>query len=154
LENGIIYNAVKHCSEQKAGIMTQCFKADIMHTMPRGYWDTFLLKVNGKIGGQNTAIAMGDLASLPFDAARTMMVGIDVTHPGQNDRVSSSVAAAVGSYDAMFTRYNTSIKVQYRERDETVKQLDEMMADLLAQYYRVNKYFPENVIIFRDGLFI
>jgi len=92
---------VKHLSEQKYGIMTQCFKADTLRTMPRGYVDTFLQKVNGKIGGLNVTIDMSELAKLPFDSKRTMMVGIDLTHPGETERVSATITATVGSYDSV-----------------------------------------------------
>lgn len=82
-----------------------------------------------------------------------MMVGIDVNHPGETEQVLSSVAAAVGSYDSMFSLYNTSIRVQRKERDEMVMHLDDMISELLEQYYVQNKKtFPDNLIVFRDGV--
>lgn len=121
--------------------------------MPPGYFETFLLKVNGKLGGQNSALDPQALRSLPFNCSETMLVGVDVSHPGESERVLSSVAAAVGSYDATFAKYSASLRVQRKECDEMVKQLDGMMSELLQQYAKHNrKAFPRNVIVFRDGV--
>ena len=38
---------------------------------PRGYFDNFLLKVNGKIGGQNAVLDPVLLKNLPFNMQRT-----------------------------------------------------------------------------------
>ena len=48
--------------------------------MPGGYFDNFLLKVNGKIGGRNAIIDPALLKTMPFNMARTMMIGVDVNH--------------------------------------------------------------------------
>src|SRR5699024_1948239 len=52
-----------------------------------------------------------------------------------------------------FTKYSASLRVQARERDETVKQLDLMISELLEEYQKANQdCYPENVIVFRDGV--
>lgn len=118
-----------------------------------GYFDTFLLKVNGKIEGLNSALDPNAFKCLPFNPAKTMIVGIDVSHPGEADLVVSSVAVAVGSYDPLFSRYNSSIRVQRQEREEMVTRLGEMISELLEQYKTQNKgNYPESVILFRDGV--
>lgn len=68
---------------------------------------------------------------LPFNMARTMVMGVDVNHPGATEKVLSSISAAVGSYDAALTKYSASIRVQKKERDEMVKQLDSMVRLLI-----------------------
>ena len=127
-------------------MISQCFKSEILNRIPPGYFDNFLLKVNGKIGGQNSALDPEALRTLPFDTSRTMMVGIDVNHPGEAERVLSSVAAAVGSYDPAFSCYNAAIRVQRKERDEMLRQLDSMV----GLYYKVSiQYYY--YCIFLDG---
>ena len=120
--------------------------------MPGGYFDNFLLKVNGKIGGLNAVVDPALPKQLPFNVAKTMFVGVDVNHPSETERLASSVAVAVGSVDPMFSCYTASIKVQKKERDEILKHLDSMILELLTEYHKVNKYFPENLVIFRDGV--
>ena len=128
-------------------------KAEYITRAPVGYFNNFLLKTNGKLGGQNSALDKSAFASLPFARESTMMVGIDVNHPAETERIACSVAAAVGSYDEMFSRYNCSILVQRRERDnELVKEVDRMISELLDKYKQNNGNFPKNVIIFRDGV--
>ncbi|XP_017463247.1 PREDICTED: protein argonaute-2-like, partial [Rhagoletis zephyria] len=81
-----------------------------------------------------------------------MVIGVDVNHPGETERVMSSVAAAVGSYDQSFALYNASIRVQAKQRDETIKQLDLMVGDLLRQYKDARRELPSTLVVFRDGV--
>ena len=74
-----------------------------------------------------------------------MLVGVDVNHPGQTERVLSSVAAAVGSYDHTFSSYNCSIRVQRKERDEMLRQLDEMV---IYQSYKMIMFLINITIVF------
>ena len=111
-----------------------------------------MFQVNGKIGGLNAVVDPELPKQLPFNMARTMFVGVDVNHPSETERLSSSVAVAVGSTDAMFSNYTASIRVQKKERDEVLKQLDSMIHELLLEYQKANKTLPENLVIFRDGV--
>ena len=147
-----MYAMVKHCCDQRYGIVTQCFKADNVSRPPNGYFDNLLLKVNGKAGGQNVSLEPKLLDGLPVNTRSTMVIGVDVNHPGETERVMSSVAAAVGSYDQAFALYNASIRVQAKQRDETIKQLDLMVGDLLRQYKDARRELPSTLVVFRDGV--
>src|SRR5699024_2010752 len=138
---------VKHYFDQVCGVISQCFKADHLGHIPRGYFDNFLLKVNGKIGGKNNVIEAANFRMLmPALAQPTMIVGVDVNHPSETEKVLSSVSAAVGSYDIEFSKYSASIRVQKKERDEMVKQLDEMILELLQEFAKENKRrYPTNM---------
>ncbi|KAJ6218814.1 hypothetical protein RDWZM_004626 [Blomia tropicalis] len=140
----LIYALTKYACDKTHGFICQCFRADRIDDTPRGYFDNFLLKVNGKLDGRN--------CDLPFESRRTMFVGVDVNHPGATETVRSSIAAAVGSYDDFFSKFSVSIRVQKNEGDEMVKQIDSMIIDLLNQYKAKNRQYPQNVIIFRDGV--
>jgi len=152
MQGSEIYSAVKHCCDQKQGIVSQCFKSDILRNMPRGYFDNFLLKVNGKLGGLNAVIDPNMLKQMPFDVERTIFIGVDVNHPAETEKITSTVAAGVGSLDPMFSRYSTSIRVQKKQCDEIIKYLKEIITDLLKAYQTANGYLPDNMIIFRDGI--
>lgn len=149
---------MKHCFDQRYGIITQGVKSQNISRTPRGYFKNFLLKVNGKFGGQNTVIdpvVLGNIKKL--QPACTMVVGVDVYHPGATDEVKSSIAAAIGSYDSMHTKYSASIRVQVKDdkdKDrEMVKQLEGMFQELLREYAEQNSgNYPQNVFVFRDGV--
>lgn len=84
-----------------------------------------------------------------------MLVGVDVNHPGEGDRGGTriSVAAAVASTDPNASRYVCAMRIQVKERTETVTQMEAMMSSLLAQYRKHNAgRNPKNVIVFRDGV--
>ena len=123
-----MYGLVKHICDQKFSIVsqvctpcvslsqltlflspTQCFNVDKMLNLPGGYFDNFLLKVNGKFGGLNAVVDPNLVKQLPFDTSKTMFVGVDVNHPSETERIASSVACAVGSMDPMFSNYVASI---------------------------------------------
>ena len=90
-----IYSYIKHICDQKAGIVTQCFKLENAATTPRGYQENILLKINGKLGGQNNVIDTRFLQRLPIDHAKTMVLGVDVNHPGDLEHIHSSIASMV-----------------------------------------------------------
>ncbi|XP_027194229.2 protein argonaute-4-like [Dermatophagoides pteronyssinus] len=147
-----LYNAVKHFGDQKFGIVTQCMLVSKAKRRNRGYTENILLKVNGKICGKNSYIENEDLQSLSIDHKKTMAIGVDVNHPGDCEKVQSSISCAIGSYDHEFTCYSASVRVQKLEKEEMISTLDEMMNELLDEYEKRNKYLPENFIVFRDGV--
>nr|AUI38422.1 argonaute 8 [Dermatophagoides farinae] len=147
-----MYNMVKFCGDQKYGFATQCLNSMKAKQRGRGYLDNVLLKVNGKIGGQNSIIDASEWKKLPFDHAKTMVCGIDVNHPGQTERIESSIAAVVGSYDDLFTLYTASICSQTKRCDEEITCLEPMITELLDAYHQRNKFYPQTLAVFRDGV--
>ena len=147
-----MYNIVKHFGDQKFGIITQCLLSSKAKRRSRGYIESVLLKVNGKLNGQNSYIDTRDLKSLPFDHMKTMAIGIDVNHPGQTERIESSIAAVVGSYDDLFTLYTASICSQTKRCDEEITCLEPMITELLDAYHQRNKFYPQTLAVFRDGV--
>lgn len=148
-----MYNMVKHCANQKYGLMNQCFSAEKMMVLPGGYFSNFLLKVNGKMGGENSVLDPQSLAKLPFNPSATMLVGVEMAKPSSDgEGVRSSVVAAVASSNNTFTRFNATVRVQSRSNDEAVKELHLVISDLLGQYHTANNSFPKNMIIFRSGV--
>lgn len=147
-----MYGLIKYSCDQQFGIPSQCFKAEYIGRLPNGYFDQFLLKVNGKCGGVNSLVEPTQLRDFPFNLARTMFVGIDVNHPAETEKLASSVSAAVGSLDSNFSRYAASIYAQKKDRDEILKNLEPMICELLEEYHKANGALPENLIIFRDGV--
>lgn len=89
--------------------------------------------MNAKLNGRNTVISEVSLKDIAnnFDPSSTMLVGVDVFHPGSVDDIQSSVSAAIGSYDERFTRYSASIRVQKKEDkdQEMIVQMEEMVSE-------------------------
>nr|SZF06499.1 argonaute-2-like protein [Psoroptes ovis] len=147
-----LYETIKQIGDQKFGIITQCLKSIKAKKSPRGYIENLLLKINGKLGGKNSHIHPRDLESFDFDCRKTMIIGIDVNHPGHNESIQCSIACAIGSLDDYFTKYTASIMAQTQQRKEIITTLDQMINELLDEYNGCNNYYPSNFIVFRDGL--
>lgn len=97
------------------------------------------------------SVSPANLASLGL-TKNTMIIGCDVNHPGERELVESSISVAVGSTDPMFCKYSASIRVQERNRDETITQLDVMVEELMKEFSKANGAYPTNLIVLRDGL--
>ena len=108
------------------------------------------LKVNLKSGGTNHALSRGDLGFL--EQGKTMLVGIDVTHPaGGSMKGTPSIAGVVASINADFNHFPGSIRCQ-ESRKEMVTELDAMMEERLKLWIsnNVNQKL-ENIVVYRDG---
>jgi eukaryotic translation initiation factor 2C len=76
------------------------------------YHANIALKVNVKLGGANSRV-QGPLAMPAHMRAKPFMImGADVHHPPPADDVSPSIAAVVGSWDPLGTKYNTCVSPQ------------------------------------------
>ncbi|KAG5652514.1 hypothetical protein H0H81_004786 [Sphagnurus paluster] len=134
------------------------------------YFANVALKVNMKMGGVNHLLdpeSMKWFAQMP-----TMLVGIDVTHPGRDSvKGTPSIAAVVASVDGQFAQYPASMEMQKTKeemvvgleqnpgsrdnqetKEESVVGLERMMHERLTLYKARNKGLPERVLVYRDGV--
>lgn len=132
----------------------------------RSYFVNVLRKVNSKLDGVNGQVTppinwgnanpqVKKEVQDVFNLRETLVMGIDVVHPGATSNVRSSIAAAVGSLNADATKFGTSLRVQQKVdgTQEIVDQIGDMTAELLAQYRRANNgNNPKKLIVFRDGV--
>ena len=88
----------------------------------------------------------------------TMMVGIDVTHPGPGSREGTpSIAAVVASVDQNFVQFPASLRIQKVDKAKLAKEkLDELkdiMIERLKVYQGRNKgNLPDRIFVYRDGV--
>ena len=102
----------------------------------------------------------------------TMMVGIDVTHPGPGSREGTpSIAAVVASVDSSFVQFPASLRIQQTKQEvclcdrllrsipcssssfqQMLDELTDMLVERLLVYEKKNKALPERVIVYRDGV--
>ena len=108
------------------------------------------LKMNLKSGGTNQTLSPGDLGFL--EQGKTMLVGIDVTHPSEGNMGGTpSIAGVVASLDANFSQFPGSIRCQ-QSRKEMVTDLDIMIEERLKLWISKNPDQKlENIVVYRDG---
>jgi len=108
------------------------------------------LKFNLKCGGVNQLLPAQKLGFLA--QGKTMIVGIDVTHPAPKSLEGTpSIAGVVASVDGMYGQWPGSIRCQ-ESRKEMVQDLDIVMKERLDLWKEKNKRLPERLLIYRDGV--
>ncbi|KAL5707869.1 Protein argonaute 16 [Ranunculus cassubicifolius] len=158
-KNCDIYGPWKRRNLIQEGIITQCIAPLKINDQ---YLTNVLLKINAKIGGMNSTLAGELTQTLPFlKNTPTMIIGMDVCHgsPGQSD--IPSIAAVVGSrcWPSIST-YRASVRTQPRTK-EMIDALyhplpngedDGIIRELVAEFCESSKHWPEQIILFRDGV--
>ncbi|KAJ0467239.1 hypothetical protein HanIR_Chr14g0683151 [Helianthus annuus] len=142
------------------GIVTQCIAPMRVNDQ---YLTNVLLKINAKLGGLNSMLAVEHTPSIPLvSKAPTIILGMDVSHgsPGQSD--IPSIAAVVSSrHWPLISRYRASVRTQSPKvemidslfKKVSDSQDDGIMRELLLDFYvSSGKRKPDQIIIFRDGV--
>ncbi|KAL1601574.1 hypothetical protein SLS60_006489 [Paraconiothyrium brasiliense] len=149
-----LYKRIKTLADKKHGLHTICCVGQKL-AKDRGrdqYIANVALKINLKLGGINQVVEPKNLHVI--DQNRTMVVGLDVTHPqpGSTDN-APSVAAMVASTDKFLSQWPAVLRVQ-EGRQENVDDLGEMLKSRLNLWKTKGKHtaLPENILIYRDGV--
>ncbi|KAF7329744.1 Argonaute-like protein [Mycena kentingensis (nom. inval.)] len=147
-----VYSGLKHLCDSYLDIATVCVHSAKLRK-EKGqlqYFANVALKVNMKMGGVNHSLDAQNMAWL--NKAPTMMVGIDVTHPGPGSvKGTPSIAAVVASVDQHYAQFPASMEIQ-ESRKEMVTNLKNMMIQRLQRFQQVSKRLPERVLVYRDGV--
>ncbi|KAL7791377.1 Piwi domain-containing protein [Trichoderma ceciliae] len=150
-----LYNRIKHLGDVKYGIHTIC-SVGTKIAKPQGqdqYLRNLALKFNLKLGGSNQLVDPTRLGFISED--KTMIVGIDVTHPSPgSSTLAPSVAGMVASVDRWLGQWPAVLSIQPKSRKEMVSELDVMLKTRLRLWRQKGRHtaFPENIIIYRDGV--
>eukprot|EP00775_Hariotina_reticulata_P009931 gene9931-10086_t len=151
---------------QALGLVTQFVvaeKTDVLHPGPSNrrnqYQANLAMKINTKCGGINTRLAVTaqQLLQRYFQVAQVpsiMVIGIDLTHPGQAEWRRSK-AAMVGSIDQDFCRYGHQIWEETDAGSEmlTAAPFKAALKALLLQYCQAQGgRHPGVLLIYRDGV--
>ena len=122
----LIYRGIKQLADVQLGVHT----VHMLLPTARGtrasiqaqYFSNVALKVNAKLGGTNHKV---DAASMRWlTAQKTMMMGIDVTHPGTGCVPGTpSLAAVVASVDDHFVQFPTSFALQKPDWNKDSKEV-------------------------------
>lgn len=150
-----LYNFVKTAADIKAGIHTVCvigrkFTKNI-GTSQAQYFGNISLKFNLKAGGVNQTIEPAKLGVV--GEGKTMVVGIDVTHPSPGSKdTAPSIAAMVASDGPELGNFPGIGCIQDGARVEMVTAVEHMLKTRLELWRKKNKALPENILIYRDGV--
>ncbi|KAI3440909.1 uncharacterized protein J3R85_002940 [Psidium guajava] len=159
-KNSDIYGPWKKICLSDFGVVTQCICPFKINDQ---YLTNVLLKVNSKLGGINSLLAIEHSSSVPIiKDTPTMILGMDVSHgsPGRSDM--PSIAAVVGSLSwPLISRYRASVRTQ-SPKVEMIDSLFKPLADgvddgiireLLLDFYQSSSgHKPTQIIVFRDGV--
>ncbi|GIZ47629.1 hypothetical protein CKM354_001071600 [Cercospora kikuchii] len=137
-----------------------------------GLMSNLALKFNIKCGGQNHAVDSGNVSAfsllhcaapvvgmkMPGQKAPppdpnntdTLVIGVDVVHPGGD---TPSIAAMVGTVDSHFANFCGSIRLQPgRAEILTRSNMQELFEERLAAFKKKNNKAPKRVLYYRDGV--
>ncbi|KAJ0138283.1 Delta(24(24(1)))-sterol reductase [Fusarium oxysporum f. sp. albedinis] len=149
-----LYKRIKTIADKNYGIHTICSVGSKL-AKDRGrdqYMANVALKFNLKLGGINQIVEKRNLGIIDQD--KTMVVGIDVTHPSPGSSSNApSVSAMVASIDKFLGQWPATLRIQ-RARQENVDDLTEMLKSRLGLWKTKGKHaaLPENILIYRDGV--
>ena len=151
------YARIKYWADVIYGIHTVCVNGNYRKfynnqgRSQQQYCVNVALKFNLKAGGVNQSLPANNMGLLQDD--KTMVVGIDVTHPspGSLDE-TPSIAGVVASIDKRYAQWPASIRPQ-TSKQEMMDSLDQMVTERL-QLWRKNNggKLPEKIIVYRDGV--
>lgn len=149
-----LYNKVKVLADCKYGIHTCCVTREKFMNADPNYFANVALKVNLKLGGVNHRLKHREGI---LKEPKTMIVGYDVTHPTNMPEnlanAAPSVVALVASVDKDFAQWPAASWEQESKKEMLDEQLTSMFTSRLHLWHkRNNKTYPENIIIFRDGV--
>ncbi|KAG6327865.1 hypothetical protein ID866_11224 [Astraeus odoratus] len=146
-----IYEGLKHLCDVYLGVATVCVHSSKIKKRSPHYYANVALKFNMKLGGVNHSL--NDLASSKWlNAMPTMVVGIDVTHPGPGSaKGTPSIAAVVASIDNQYAQYPCSLEIQ-ETRKEMITNLKNMMIERLEVFRKRSNRLPERVLVYRGGV--
>ncbi|WQF90259.1 Putative PAZ domain, Piwi domain, ribonuclease H-like superfamily, argonaute, linker 1 [Colletotrichum destructivum] len=139
--NTPLYNRIKRCGDLKYGIHTICVVGHKLakQTGQDQYFANIALKMNLKLGGNNQLIDSSQLGLVSED--KTMVVGIDVTHPSpDSSRRAPSVAGMVASVDRWLGQWPAVLRIQSEARQEMVSGLTDMLKLRLRLWKDIGKH--------------
>ncbi|KAK5548619.1 hypothetical protein LTR46_011956, partial [Exophiala xenobiotica] len=145
-----IYNRVKYACDVKVGLINVCVIASKFAKANDQYLANVALKFNLKLGGRNQKLELSSLGVLC--EGKTMVVGLDVTHPSPgSSSTAPSVVGIVASIDKWLGQWPADLAIQ-TARQEMVSGLKLLTESRLALWRRHNGSYPENILIYRDGV--
>lgn len=148
-----LYAIIKFLADVKYGIHTICAEASNVHKKPRySYFRGIAQKFNTKAGGINRCLPDETLRNFLPD--KTMIAGIQVTSPVPKNQANAtlSIVGVVANINENCAQWPASVRTQ--ENSGTIADdIGGMLAERLRCWKRKNDHLPENILIYRNGMF-
>lgn len=155
-----LYGSWKRKTLSEFGIFNQCLAPTKVNEQ---YLMNVLLKINAKLGGLNSLLAIEQSKNLPLvSKVPTIIFGMDVSHGSPGHSNVPSVAAVVSSRNwPILSRYRASVRSQSTKLemiDSLFKPLPNkddagIVRELLVDFYKSSgQTKPSQIIIFRSTL--
>ncbi|KAI1205258.1 Piwi-domain-containing protein [Annulohypoxylon truncatum] len=146
-----LYNQIKRLADKEYGVTTICIVASTLtgQNSLGGLAGNLALKFNLKFRNNNQSVDNQSLKDV-IDLNKTMVVGIDVTHSPIEH--APSIAGMVASIDAQLGQWPAVLRRQKEKGAEMVEQLEDMLKTRLQLWGSRYKRYPENILIYRDGV--
>ncbi|CAG8932475.1 unnamed protein product [Penicillium salamii] len=145
------FDWIKLLGDLRLGVLTHCMILDKLKKQQGQdqYISNNAMKINLKMGGCNQFL---DPSGLKFIAqGKTMVVGLDVTHPASGEVWMPSIAGIVASIDGHMGQWPGEVRPQ-ESRSEEIVCLDSLLLARLDLWIKHNKAPPSNILIYRDGV--
>ena len=153
-----LYNHIKRLGDREHGILTCCVLGNNKKFFNRKnpatavqYDANVALKVNLKLGGTNYVLGHGQLYNIWELENKTMVVGIDVTHPSVGSSDNAPSVAAMVTSDKQLVQWPAELRIN-KSREEMVGKLRPMLESRLRWWREKYNDLPENLLIYRDGV--
>lgn len=147
-----IYSGIKHLCDVYLDVATVCVHSAKIRK-EKGqvqYYANVALKLNMKMGGVNHCLDQRNMVWL--NQAPTMLVGMDVTHPGPGTvKGTPSIAAVVASIDNQYGQFPATLRIQ-ESKKEMITELASMMEERLKAFQARSKTLPQRILVYRDGV--
>lgn len=149
-----LYKRIKTLADRDFGLHNVCAVGTKL-AKEKGrpqYIANVALKFNLKLGGVNQKVENKNIGIIEQD--KTMVVGIDVTHPAPGSASNApSVSAMVASVDKTLGQWPATLRIQ-KGRQENVDELAGMLKSRLNLWKTKGRHqaFPENILVYRDGV--
>jgi aubergine-like protein len=149
-----IYNDIKEVSTLHSGIPTQCVRIQSLRNDKK--FDSVVTKLFIQIATKNGSVPWVVANQLgqpvPGLSFKTMVIGIDVFHDTVNR--AKSVLGFVGSITPDFGEYHNSVRIHDRSGQEVAGLVGDCFRDCILAFYAKTRgrFYPDQVVVFRDGV--
>lgn len=149
------WNHLKWKAETVGGQLTHCCKIEKFIGSNDQYMANNAMKICLKLGGvcQSLDLPSGSAAYKIINKHKTMVVGLDVTHPtGMDFKHFPSISSIVASVDNRLGQWPGECRIQDKDKEEAIKQVGLMLEGRIVRWKAQNGALPANIIVYRDGV--
>jgi eukaryotic translation initiation factor 2C len=147
-----LYDRLKKNADCGVACLTQMVQAQHVRKAQPQYCSNVAMKVNAKLGGQTSRIAVKGNGPAFFDKTPTMMIGVDVSH-GSTAVGNASTAAMCVSMDAEAAVYAAAVQTNgWGVEILQPANMHSMLGPMVLDWRQRSGKIPQHVFYLRDGV--